>query len=224
MRMMRMAAALSAIAIGGAVAPIALAPVALAQTQTQPARPAQPAQAQPARPAQPQPARPAQAQPAQAQPARPAQPAAPGGASPNWLGQFGDWAAYASAGNPRTCFALSQPKERLPAGLKRDPAYMFVSSRPGENVRNEVSVVMGFSVKEDAETALQVGTVAYAMIVKDDNLWIKNAAEEARLVDALRKGRDLVVRATSRRGNATTDRYSLAGLGQALDRAAQECR
>jgi invasion protein IalB len=53
---------------------------------------------------------------------------------------------------------------------------------------------------------------------------VRNINDEARLVEALRKGRDAIVKSTSTRGNLTTDRYSLAGVSQALDRVAQECR
>ena len=44
------------------------------------------------------------------------------------------------------------------------------------------------------------------------------------MVDAMRKGSDLVVKGESGRGTKTTDTFSLKGIGQALDRVAQECR
>ena len=163
------------------------------------------------------------------QPAKPAPqkaaPAQPSAASPSLLGQYGDWGVYVSQ-NPKTkiCFALSQPKERLPANLKRDPAYFFVSTRPGENVKNEVSILVGFSLKEDVEASLQVGSDSYSLYARKDGAWVRNVAEEARLVESLRKGSSLTVKSTSLRGNVTTDRYSLSGVTQALDRAAQECR
>jgi invasion protein IalB len=164
----------------------------------------------------PQPAKPA------AQKAAPAQPAA---ASPSLLGQYGDWGVYLSQNSKtKICFALSQPKERLPANLKRDPAYFFVSTRPGENVKNEVSILVGFSLKEDVDASLQIGSDSYSLYARKDGAWVRNIAEEARLVESLRKGSSLTVKSTSLRGNVTTDRYSLSGVTQALDRAAQECR
>jgi invasion protein IalB len=145
--------------------------------------------------------------------------------APSLLGQYGDWGVYVSqAPKTKICFALTQPKERLPANLKRDPAYFFVSTRPGENVRNEVSVLVGFPLKDDSEASLEVGGANFVLYTRKDGAWVRNAAEEARLVEALRKARDLTVKSTSARGNVTTDRYSLAGLPQALDRVAQECR
>ena len=62
------------------------------------------------------------------------------------------------------------------------------------------------------------------MWTQDKGAWVKNAAEEGRLISSMRGGSQLVVRSTSQRGNVTTDTYSLAGLAQALDRVAQECR
>ena len=62
------------------------------------------------------------------------------------------------------------------------------------------------------------------MYTKNDGAWIKNAAEEPRLVEALRKSADVVVRGESAKGTKTTDVYSLKGLSQALDRVAQECK
>ena len=59
------------------------------------------------------------------------------------------------------------------------------------------------------------------MYTQNDGAWVKNAAEEAKLVDAMRKGADLVVKATTSRGTETTDTFSLKGLAQALDRAAR---
>ena len=62
------------------------------------------------------------------------------------------------------------------------------------------------------------------MYTQGDGLWIKNAAEEEKLVEAMRKGADMTVKAVSSRGTQTTDVFSLKGLSQALDRMAQDCR
>ena len=154
-----------------------------------------------------------------------AAPAAVAGPSPSLLTQYGDWGVYVSQ-TPKTkiCYALSQPKDRQPGGLKRDPAYFFVSTRPGENIRNEVSVVVGFTIKDGSDAALNVGGTSFPFYTKNDGAWIRNAAEEARVIEALRKGKDFTIKSNSQRGNATADRYSLSGLAQALDRISQECK
>jgi len=151
----------------------------------------------------------------------------PGGAQPTLLGQFGDWGAYtASNGGKKLCYALAKPSSQAtePANRPRDPAYIFVSTRPSENVRNELSIVIGYPFKPGYEASVDIGSAKYAMYTQADGAWIKNAAEEARMVDAMRRGSDLVVTGESGKGTKSTDRYNLKGLSQALDRVAQECK
>jgi invasion protein IalB len=152
---------------------------------------------------------------------------APTDAQPTLLGQFGDWGAYAaSPGGKKVCFALAKPKSSLtnPPGRKRDTAYMFVSSRPAEKVRNEVSVIIGYPFKPATDATAEIGTAKFAMYTQNDGAWIKNVAEEARMIDAMRKGADVTVKGVSGKGTQSTDQFSLKGLAQALDRTAQECK
>ena len=154
-------------------------------------------------------------------------PAAPGGGHPNLLGQYGDWGAYAAAsGSGKVCYALASPASTRtnPANKPRDPTYMFISTRPAENVHNEISVIIGYQLKPDSEVHVEVGNNKFVMYTKADGAWLSNAAEEARMIETMRKGQDIVVSGTSSRGTQSTDRYSLKGLSQALDRAAQECK
>lgn len=161
---------------------------------------------------------------ADAQQRQPARQSAGGGAQQGTaVAQFGDWGVFTSTtARGKVCYAASQPKTRAPGNLQRDPAFFFLTSRPGENVRNEVSLTLGFPLKGDATAT--IGSTNFVLYTQATGAWIKNAAEEARMVQAMRGGAQLTVRSTSLRGNATTDTYSLTGLSQALDRVAQECR
>ena len=143
------------------------------------------------------------------------------------LGQFGDWGAYtASPGGKKVCFALAKPAkaETEPAGRKRDPSYAFVSTRPAEKVRNEVSMIVGYPQKPGVDATATIGSASYVMYTQNDGAWVKNAAEEAQMVETMRKGADLVIKSVSTHGTKTTDTYSLKGLGEALDKVAQECK
>ena len=154
--------------------------------------------------------------------------AAPGGnAEPTLIGQFGTWGAYTATPNgKKVCFALAKPSssKTTPSGRPRDPAYAFISTRPAEKVTNEVSIMIGYPVKPGSESTLEVGGARYAMYTQGDGLWIKNAAEEERMVDAMRKGADVTVKGVSAKGTETSDTFALKGLAQALDRLAQDCR
>ena len=84
--------------------------------------------------------------------------------------------------------------------------------------------MFGYSFKTGAEATVTVGSGKFPMNTQNDGAWIKNVAEESRLVDLMRNGSELTVTGTSSRGTQSVDRYSLKGLGQALDRTAQECK
>jgi Invasion associated locus B (IalB) protein len=163
-------------------------------------------------------------------PAKPeAKPAAAvaGGAEPTLIGQFGTWGAFMATPNgKKVCFALAKPSSSKtnPPNRPRDPAYAFISTRPAEKVVNEVSIMIGYALKPGSESTLEVGGAAYAMYTQGDGLWIKNAAEEERMVDAMRKAADVTVKGVSSKGTETIDVFSLKGLSQALDRVAQDCR
>jgi hypothetical protein len=179
----------------------------------------------------------AQAPKAAKQPAPPAKQAAPKPADkpapkpatpePTLIGQFGGWGAYSASPNgKKVCFALAKPStsKTNPPNRPRDPAYAFISTRPADKVSNEVSVMIGYQIKPGSDSTLEVGGTRFAMFAQGDGLWIKNPAEEERLVDALRKGSEATVRGVSAKGTETTDAFALRGLAQALDKLAQTCR
>jgi len=157
--------------------------------------------------------------------AKPAPEPEPPGATgrPSQLGIYGDWGAYLAKGeSSKICYALATPKERAPSGLDRDPAYIFISNRPEDKVRQEIALIMGFRLKEEGAHA-EVSGAKFALVAKGANAWIKNTSEEAHFLEELKKGAKLTVKAASTKGHVTTDSYSLAGLSQALERIDKEC-
>ncbi|GLK74883.1 hypothetical protein GCM10008171_01360 [Methylopila jiangsuensis] len=148
-------------------------------------------------------------------------------AQPVELGKYNAWTAYsAPAKSGKVCYALSQPSARKPSGLNRDPAYLFISNRPRENVRNEVSVIIGFPAKAGSAVDVTVPRAGqFALYAKDDGAFAQSVEEEAKLVRAMRGASGaMTLKSTSVRGNVTTDTYSLSGISAALDRIDRECK
>ena len=145
-----------------------------------------------------------------------------GAAKPVQVATFGDWGAYLAKGKAKTCYALASPQDRKPEA-KHDAAYVFIADRPGEKVHNEVSIIMGFPVKEAGAQA-KIGNASFDLVAKGANAWIKNPGEEAKFVEALQHGGKLVVKAPPVKGPAVTDTYSLAGLKPALERVSKDCK
>ncbi len=204
------------------VLPLIAAALAIPALAQQPAAP--PAASPAAAPPKPKPA-PKRAAP----PAKPAVPpaAATGGAPPKLLGQYGDWGAYtASPGGKKICFAIAKPTsaETVPPNRPRNPIYMFITTRPADKVTNEVSIDIGYPFKPGSDASAQIGSTSFALYTQQDGAWIKNAGEEAQMVDAMRSGDTAIIKGTSAKGTQTTDTYTLKGVAQALDRVAQECK
>ncbi len=169
-------------------------------------------------------------------------------AKPTLVATFGDWNVFVGqSGKGRICYTLAQPKTREPDDLKRDPGYAFISDRPTEGVRNEVSFITGFDVASGAEADAKpeekakhgkrhsekakaipapiavVGDANFDLLPKGANLWVKNAARETALIAEMKKGVTLLIKASSIRGNPSVDSYSLTGFSQAMERLAKEC-
>ncbi|KQT49995.1 invasion associated locus b family protein [Methylobacterium sp. Leaf456] len=153
------------------------------------------------------------------------------------LAVFGDWNVFTNGGQAREklCYAIAQPTTRSPKSLARDTAYLFVSLAKG-GAQSEIAVMLGFKPKPAAAQAkpgataapsdpyLTVGAARYGLVVKDENAWIQNQADEPRIVAEMSRTQTATVRTTSQRGNPTQDEYAMGGFSEALKRAREECK
>ena len=142
--------------------------------------------------------------------------------NPTLLEKYKEWSAYAS-GTPKVCFALAQPKQSTPKGVKRGPIYFYISLWPTDGVTNEVSVKMGYPFGEGAKATATIGGAKFDLFTKDEGAFVEKTEAEANLVEAMKKGSTMKIDGKSSRGTATSDTYSLDGLSDALARIAKEC-
>ena len=155
-------------------------------------------------------------------------PSGSGAEKPVLVGTYGDWSVYHGRlkGNPG-CFALASPKTRDPSDFARASAYAFVSQRPAEGVRNEVSFITGYEVAATSASAAApkatIGNREFALLPRGANLWVKNPAEEGVLIDEMRGAERIEISAASRKGTVVVDTYSLIGFKQAIERAQKDC-
>jgi invasion protein IalB len=133
-------------------------------------------------------------------------------AKPALVASFGDWNVFVGqAGKGRICYTLAQPKSREPSSLKRDPGYAFISDRPAEGVRNEVSFIMGFDVSAGPEVEAKADTKSDvkpdsrpSKLAKSDSksktksIAAPVAAVDAATFDLLPKGANLWVKNAAR--------------------------
>lgn len=145
------------------------------------------------------------------------------------VGTYSGWTLYANDdATGKICFIASPPAATEPASLKRDPALLYISAWPKDGVKSEVSIKLGFPVKKIPDPAANIigpapAPAAFKLFAKDDRVYVSDATQELKLLEAMKKGSKLTVQATSERGTAVTDTYSLAGLAAALAGLAAGC-
>jgi hypothetical protein len=132
------------------------------------------------------------------------------------LGSAGSWTAYLAQNKTgKVCYLIGQPEKTDPA-VKRKSVMAMVTHRTADNVSNVVSFDEGYPLNEDDDVGLEIGTDKFTLFAKDDTAWARTAELDKTIVAALAKGKDAVIKATPKKGHATTDTYSLAGFSKAL--------
>ena len=141
------------------------------------------------------------------------------------LKSFDDWQVFVhEANSEKVCFAASAPKETLPKGVNRGSIFLYLTTWQKDGVHNELSVKIGYTLKPESVPTVAVGSEQFELYAKDDKAFMRDPAEEQKLVDAMRKGASMTIKGTSSRGTDTEDKYSLIGLTAALGHVEQACQ
>ena len=141
------------------------------------------------------------------------------------IGKFKDWESFvlSQEGN-KICFAQSKPVVRAPKKLKREPSRLFVSFRPAENIKNEVSVTNGYEFKIKAPVAAKSGKKSYDLFSKGRFAWVVNTKDEIKLISTMKKASRLMIIGNSEKGEQSTDHYSMMGFTKAYNIAKKICK
>jgi hypothetical protein len=99
-----------------------------------------------------------------------------------------------------------------------------VSSWPREGVRAEVSVKTASPLKPGALGSIIVDKLSFKLHSNGDRGYVIDATDELKLLDAMKKGSNLIVLAQTEQGVMGKDTYSLGGLTQALQAITLACR
>ena len=136
------------------------------------------------------------------------------------IGKFKDWESFIlSQEETKVCFAQSIPVVRAPKKLKREASRLFVSFRPAENIKNEISVTNGYEFKLKAPVAAKSGKKKYDLFSKGRFAWVEDNADEKKLIATMKKASRLMIIGNSEKGVQTTDHYSMMGFTKAYNTA-----
>ncbi len=145
--------------------------------------------------------------------------------TPSSLGKFNDWSAWSYTGSKgKVCYIHSTPSALIPKSLDHGDVSFFIRTSPAEGISNEANFVVGYPFKENSTVTVKIDGEEFTMFTQADSAWLLNAAEEPKLLAAMKAGRKMTVSGTSRRGNKTTYNYSLSGVTAASDKIVSECK
>jgi len=140
------------------------------------------------------------------------------------LGKFKDWESFIlSQDGNKVCFAQSVPVVRAPKKLKREPSRLFVSFRPAENIKNEVSVTNGYEFKIKAPVTAKSGKKNYDLFSKGKFAWVVDNEDEKKLIITMKKASRLMIIGNTQKDDQTTDHYSMMGFTKAYNIAKKSC-
>jgi len=118
---------------------------------------------------------------------------------------------------------LSAESAKLPKKIKRDPSRLFVSFRPNENIKNEISVTNGYEFKLKAPVAAKSGKKSYDLFSKGRFAWVVDNEDETKLIVTMKKASRLMIIGNTNKGDQTTDHYSMMGFTKAYNTAKKSC-
>ena len=143
--------------------------------------------------------------------------------TPRSTGKYKNWQSFtAETDEGKICFAETLPTKRAPTAVKRGKSKLFVTFRPSENIKDEISITSGHAYKASTVTA-KSGKRSYSFFSKENFAWILDDQEEKKFIQLMKKATDVIVKARTVKGAETTDHYSMMGFTKAYNAAKKNC-
>ena len=143
--------------------------------------------------------------------------------TPRSAGKYKNWESFvAETDKGKICFAQTIPTKRAPAAVKRNKSKLFVTFRPSEEIKDEVSLTSGHDYKTSSVTASS-GKRKYSFFSQKDFAWLLDDQEEKKFIQLMKKATDIIVKARTTKGAETTVHYSMMGFTKAYNTGLKAC-
>ena len=143
--------------------------------------------------------------------------------TPRSTGKYKNWESFiAETDKGKICFAQTVPTKRAPAAVKRNKSKLFVTFRPSEEIKDEVSLTSGHDYKTSSVTASS-GKRRYSFFSQKDFAWLLDDQEEKKFIQLMKRATDIIVKARTTKGAETTDHYSMMGFTKSYNTAKKTC-
>ena len=123
----------------------------------------------------------------------------------------------------KICFAQSKPVLQAPKNNKRE-ARLFVTFRPAENIKDEVSITAGYDFNKKNSITATSGKFKYTFDeAKQGFAWIMDVKQEKKMIKTMKRGSRIMITGYNQKGSQTIDHYSLLGFTKAYKATRANC-
>jgi hypothetical protein len=147
-------------------------------------------------------------------------------AEPEQVATYSDWMVFTfdTGGGDRICYAVTEPEDVSPASANHGDVFFSVATWKSGSASNQPSFMAGYQLQDGSEPTVRIGSDRWEMFADAREAFVESPRQEERLIDAMRRGREMRVSATSARSTATNYTFSLIGISKALERVEESCR
>ena len=143
--------------------------------------------------------------------------------TPKTTGKYKNWESFiAETDKGKICFDKTTPTKRAPSSIQRGESKLFVTFRPSENIKDEVSITSGHDYKTSTVTAAS-GKKRYSFFSQKNFAWLLDDQEEKTFIKLMKRATNLIIKARTTKGAETTDHYSMMGFTKAYNTAKKTC-
>ena len=143
--------------------------------------------------------------------------------TPKSSGKYKNWESFTlTTDKGKVCFAQTKPVKRSPAAIKRNDSRIFVTFRPSENIKDEISITSGHAYKNSTVSA-KSGKSNFSFFSQGDFAWLLDENEEKKFIKLMKRATDLMIKGKTKDGAETTDHYSMMGFTKAYNTAKKTC-
>tara|TARA_B100001564_G_C20658533_1_gene680453 strand:- start:1274 stop:1774 length:501 start_codon:yes stop_codon:yes gene_type:complete len=143
--------------------------------------------------------------------------------TPRSTGKYKNWESFTTETDKgKICFAQTVPTKRAPSSIQRGKSKLFVTFRPSENIKDEISLTSGHDYKSSTVLASS-GKKRFSFFSQKNFAWLLDDQEEKNFVKLMKRATNLIVKARMTNGAETTDHYSMMGFTKAYNTAKKTC-
>ena len=140
------------------------------------------------------------------------------------LTEFGDWQALSyKEPDGDVCYVASLPKKAEGHQIKAGEANVLITHWPAKKNLWAISVTAGYDYKKDSEVQLVIGSEKFMLFTQGKTAWARDGSEDAKILQAMKVGKELVAHGLTGKDAKTTDTYSLNGFVKAFEAASKAC-